>query len=337
MKHAFFGRALPAFAIFAASLASVPASAGIYSSMVVFGDSLSDSGNAAAAHFIDPAQMITGNTYIPGAAYASGTFSNGAVWASDAALALGVPLQPSLLSGTNFAFGGATTGGPGPIPSLIQQANTYLALTGNVASPNALYVVEGGGNDARAALSAIQGGANAGATVMATVASFIANVGNIVGALKAAGAQHIVVWDTPNLGLAPAVAAGGTAGAAFATSLAQLMNAALAAQFQLTGNAGVSIFDIFGLGTSIGANPGAFGLTNVTDACGAPSNACNPATAEYWDGIHPTAAAHLLIADAFVAVASVPEPSTWAMLILGFAGIGLVAHRRASKRTPLAA
>jgi outer membrane lipase/esterase len=170
---------------------------------------------------------------------------------------------------------------------------------------------------------------------MSTVAAFVANVGNIVGALKTAGAQHIVVWDTPNLGLAPAVAEGGPDTATFATSLAQLMNAALAAQ--LTGDASVSIFDIFGLGTSIGANPGAFGLTNVTDACGAPSNGCDPATAEYWDGIHPTAAAHLLIADAFVAVATVPEPSTWAMLILGFAGIGWVAYRRASKLASLAA
>ena len=28
---------------------------------------------------------------------------------------------------------------------------------------------------------------------------------------------------------------------------------------------------------------------------------------------------------------SVPEPSTWAMMILGFAGIGFVAYRRKSK------
>jgi outer membrane lipase/esterase len=332
MKYAFFGRALPAFAIVAISLASVPAWAGIYSSMVVFGDSLSDSGNDALLGAINPAQVITGNSYVPGAAYASGTFSNGPVWASDAASALGVPLLPSVLGGTNFAFGGATTGGAGAIPNLIQQANIYLGSTGNVASPNALYVVEGGGNDARAALAAIQGGANAGATVMSTVASFVANVGNIVGALQSAGAQHIIVWDTPNLGLAPALLAAPPGTAAFATSLAQLMNAALTAQ--LLGDPGVSIFDIFGLGTSIGANPGAFGLTNVTDACGAPSNGCNPATAEYWDGIHPTAAAHLLIADAFVAVATVPELSTWAMLILGFCGIGLVAHRR--KRSGIA-
>jgi hypothetical protein len=32
------------------------------------------------------------------------------------------------------------------------------------------------------------------------------------------------------------------------------------------------------------------------------------------------------------AVAAVPEPSTWAMMILGFAGVGFMAHRRNGKR-----
>lgn len=39
-----------------------------------------------------------------------------------------------------------------------------------------------------------------------------------------------------------------------------------------------------------------------------------------------------LAAEAFVQIGSgVPEPSTWAMLILGFAGIGFMAYRRKSK------
>ena len=36
-------------------------------------------------------------------------------------------------------------------------------------------------------------------------------------------------------------------------------------------------------------------------------------------------------------VAAVPEPATWAMMILGFAGVGLVAYRRKSKSAPMAA
>jgi outer membrane lipase/esterase len=332
MKYAFFSKALPGFTIAAVALASLPAGASPYTSMVVFGDSLSDSGNDALVLGTAP-QTIGGNTYIPNHPYGPGTFSNGPVWASDVASALGVALQPSLAGGTNFAFGGATTGTPGPGPggfpySLVVQANQYLALTGGVASPNALYVVEGGGNDARAALTAIQGGANIPLTIQATATSFAANIATIVNELKADGAQHIIVWDTPNLGLAPAVAAGGAGASTLGSTLATDMNLALAAL--LGSDVGVSIFDIYGLGTSIAANPAAFNLVNITDACGAPSNACDVTTAAYWDGIHPTAVAHKVIADAFLAEA-VPEPSTWAMLLLGFAGLGFMAYRRTSK------
>jgi hypothetical protein len=34
---------------------------------------------------------------------------------------------------------------------------------------------------------------------------------------------------------------------------------------------------------------------------------------------------------------AVPEPSTWAMIILGFVGLGFVAHRRKSKPALMAA
>jgi hypothetical protein len=39
----------------------------------------------------------------------------------------------------------------------------------------------------------------------------------------------------------------------------------------------------------------------------------------------------------FVGVGSVPEPSTWAMMILGFAGVGFMAYRRKSKPALMAA
>lgn len=43
------------------------------------------------------------------------------------------------------------------------------------------------------------------------------------------------------------------------------------------------------------------------------------------------------LATGSVLVAGVPEPSTWAMLLLGFAGVGFVAYRRKSKLILLAA
>src|ERR1700682_4959115 len=109
MKHAFFGRALPAFALAAVALASVPAAASPYTSLVVFGDSLSDNGNNLDV-IGNPGQTIIGNSYVPTYPYASGTYSNGSVWASDVAAMLGVTLQPSRLGGTDYAYGGATTG-----------------------------------------------------------------------------------------------------------------------------------------------------------------------------------------------------------------------------------
>jgi outer membrane lipase/esterase len=298
-----------------------PAAASPYTSMVVFGDSLSDSGNGALVVGAT-APAITGNSYIPSRPYLPfADFSNGKVWASDVASALGVPLQPSFLGGTNFAVGGATTGGP--FPSLVAQAALYLASS--PASATALYVIEGGGNDARAALGAIAGGADIAMTLQNTSLSFAANIASIVTSLKVSGAQHIIVWDTPNIELAPAVAA--TGAASLGSLLATDMNLALAAA--LAPDPGVSIFDIYGLGTSIAANPSAFGLSNVTDACGAIEGA-DCSKYEYWDGIHPTAAGHMLIADAFIAQA-VPELSTWAMLVVGFAGVGFMAYRRKSE------
>jgi outer membrane lipase/esterase len=327
MKYAFFSRLLPLVAVTAFSLVTLPASASLYDSLVVFGDSLSDNGNNTIAIGSNPGQTITGNTYVPSQTYGSGVYSNGPVWASDAAAKLGLTLKPSLSvgGGTDYAFGGATTGpaGNGFPFSLLTQAGQYLAT--NTVSANALYVIAGGGNDARAALGAIAAcsGVCLGPTVAATASQYAANVGAIVNALQAGGAQHIIVWNTPNLGLAPAVAAAGASG--LGTFLANSMNAALAAQ--LAGESGVSTFDIFGLGTAIALNPGAYGFANVTDACGAVVGA-NCDTYAYWDGIHPTAAAHEVIADAFLVVAGVPEPSTWILMFVGFACVGFMAYRR---------
>ncbi len=323
-------RAVVALPFALAALAAVPAHAGPFSSLVVFGDSLSDNGNNFAANLFNPGQVVTGNDYVPSFTYASHVYSNGPVWASDFAARIGVSLTPSAAGGTDYAYGGATTGpNPSAFPfSLLTQTSAYLSATSNVASPDALYVVAGGGNNARAAIDAIKHGADAGTTVATTAVSFAAEIGSIVDSLQAAGAKHIIVWDTPNLGTAPAVVAGG--GAALGSFLASSMNAALAAR--LTGEAGVSTFDIFGLGTTFAANPGAFGFTNATDACGAVANAdCSKYI--YWDGIHPTEAGHEAIADAMYAFAvPVPEPETWALLMSGLAAVGWM-----SKRKPKAA
>ena len=84
----------------------------------MFGDSLSDSGNNAAAFGVAAGQLISGNAYIPQLPYASGTYSNGPVWATQFAGMLGRSAIPSVipeLGGTDYAFGGAATDG-GQVP-----------------------------------------------------------------------------------------------------------------------------------------------------------------------------------------------------------------------------
>ena len=138
-------RLVPALALVVAALAAVPASAGPYDTFVVFGDSLSDNGNNAAAGLFDPLQVITGNTYIPSNTYAPHTYSNGPVWASDFAAMIGLPLGPSLAGGTDFAFGGATTGtagsGPGTSPIAYQDDLSSLRPVEHV-KPGGLQVAE---------------------------------------------------------------------------------------------------------------------------------------------------------------------------------------------------
>src|SRR6266852_4253287 len=92
------------------------ASAG-YSSLFIFGDSLSDSGNNAVilAPNVTPVP-ISGNSFIPTFPYASGHYTNGQVWAQTFASAFGLSANPSVLGGTDYAFGGATTGPLSPVP-----------------------------------------------------------------------------------------------------------------------------------------------------------------------------------------------------------------------------
>jgi len=329
-RHAFVHSLAAIF--FAAATTTASAQ---FSQIVFFGDSLTDPGNLALVIGSDPAQIITGNSYIPSQPYASGQFTNGDVWARTFASALGLPLsgQPALLGGGNDAFGGArvATDGTGLPPSLLAQEGMFLQSVGNVAPADALFVVAGGGNDARDALVAAAMSPTPGATIRAAASAYAQSIGTIVDQLQAAGAQHIVVWDVPDLGLAPAVTDLGAGATFLGSRVSRVMNRFLSRQ--LDGEAGVSIFDVFGLQNDIVADPASFGLINVTDACGAPSEQCDPATALYWDGIHPTAAGHALLAQAMLV--AVPEPSELVLLLSGL--VFVAAWQRRSRRGARAA
>ena len=258
-----------------------------YTGLYSFGDSLSDTGNVSVA---------TGGTS-PAFPYFDGNFSNGPVWADLLGPMLGLASPTaSLTGGTNYAWGGARTSVDGvPIPPSTQsQVNTYLTDAGGIADPNALYTIWTGGND----INAVAGGApfgdiEAGGLAVASMASD----------LLFAGAQNILVINVPNLGLTPS-ADGNEAGAEF---LSVLFNDYVAAGLDALGSSNVTLLDSFSLLEAIAADPASYGLSNVDDNCLTTTGGLACDDYLFWDGLHPTAAGHQLIADAaFAAVVPVP-------------------------------
>src|ERR1019366_2363840 len=137
-------------AVFTAFLCAGVAQAGLFTQFVVFGDSLSDNGNA---------YIGTGGAIPAPPLYTVGRFTDGpdttpagmpgGLWHEVLAGLLGEPVAtPFFAGGANYAVGGAKVLPGDPIiPSLAQQVGLNLAASGGLADPNALYVFWGGAND----------------------------------------------------------------------------------------------------------------------------------------------------------------------------------------------
>jgi phospholipase/lecithinase/hemolysin len=284
--------------------------------LVVFGDSLSDSGNGFALQQANATPLDFGlnSVLIPQAAYAIGGhhLTNGATWIEQLAarFRVGSSTLPAFASTSpaamNFAIATARAREDGTNPSLAFQIGAFLQKTRGVAPPGALYVIQIGGNDIRDAL-ALASADPIGAA--ATLQSAAGAIGAGIARLHAAGARHFLVWNIASPGLTPAVRLleaqqpGAFDTAVFAAALFNgfYLPGALGAASALPGIV-LRRFDADGLLSSIFLFPGLFGLTNVTDACVTPGVApfmCRaPDRYLFWDGIHPTTAAHALIARA---------------------------------------
>lgn len=259
------------------ALTAFSASAAIptYNALYVFGDSYCDVGNISIA---------TSGT-LPGPLYYNGRFSNGPLWVDHVAGFLHVPLTPSLAGGTDFAFGGALVTAPkvtpqGVIPSVPQQVALYLASVKGVADANALYIVEGGGNDilnSTVSNPDILGG------------EIALGIAESVFALRKAGARHIIVPDLLDVGLLPAAAGNAT----FASQASTAANRWL--ELLLFGSA--TRLDIFSLMNAVVADPTHFGFTNLTTPCLIGTSVCaDPDHTFFWDVEHPTEFGHSFFA-----------------------------------------
>lgn len=302
------GRWLRAAALALAASLPLSAQAMPYSALYVFGDSLSDNGNAYAA---------TGHA-VPGSPdYYQGRFTNGEVAAELLARQMGVTSH-------NFAYGGAQTGSGNVIPGLPGLATEVGAYLGSAPSApsDALFFVWAGANDFIFGLPADP------------AAAINASVGNIANAIAqlaiGAGAQHFFVPSLPNVGRTPLVAGMGP-DAQFGAALFSLaFNQALAVALDsLESSLGIDIigFDTFGYIEQVANDPALYGLSDVVGRCFSGTVlsagvACgDPGGYLFWDDVHPTATVHALLARAMAVQLEVPEPAALALFLIGLAGL----------------
>ncbi|QKS31762.1 MAG: SGNH/GDSL hydrolase family protein [Candidatus Accumulibacter similis] len=302
MLHKLRQRFATSLLAFGALLGSAQAS--MYSDLVFFGDSLSDTGNvlSLSTAFSPPP--------FPSFPAAPGRFSNGPVWTETLAQGLGFAgsAAPSNLlfagpaigvipigapGGQNFSFGdartdlggsaGATTGLTGQL--IAWNGSVFNPATGltRAANPGALYVVLAGANDLRDARTANPGATPGDDAARKAAAQATAqNISNAIGLLAQAGARHFLVSSLPDLGLTPEAARLGNEAAS--TDVTLQFNAALAADVaaldafflaQVGIDLDIRTLDFFGLSNAIhhdavGNGGGVYGITNVTQPCIGP-------------------------------------------------------------------
>ena len=178
--------------LFATYLCAGCAQAALFTQFVVFGDSLSDNGNA---------YIGTGGATPAPPLYTVGRFTDGpdtvpagtpgGLWHEVLAGLIGEPVAtPFLAGGSNYAVGGAKIlPGDPVIPSLAQQVGLALAASGGHADPNALYVFWGGANDL---YGAVETPGATPADVAATETAMVNSLVSDIAVLDAAGARNFL-------------------------------------------------------------------------------------------------------------------------------------------------
>jgi phospholipase/lecithinase/hemolysin len=321
-----------------------------FTNLVVFGDSLSDPGNASA--------LSSG--VFPGTP--NGRVSNGPVAAEYLAASFGattvkgwaLPVDGAVPAGANnFAVVGARTIGSGNYrvqlndPPGLGAAFPALAETGvskqieryNPAGFNpdtTLHLLWSAPNDFFAGFD-VQNKLGIPVDFPALAQDIVLSLGDHIGSLVAKGAKHILVPNMPDLGLTPEALAAGPSFAGSATFLTDQFNLGL--DF-LLGQAGAQLaplgvtlykFDTADLFRDVVADPAAFGFSNVTEQCvlSDAALASNCAGYFFFNGVHPTTFAHETLAAGFLA--AVPEPETYALFALGLVAVGWAARRRTAQ------
>ena len=292
------------FCLFLALFSSLsPAMAGKpCSSVVVFGDSLSDPGNA---WILTHEQSKPPYEIIPSAPYAIGGhhFSNGQTWIEQLAKRIGAQARPAFQfsGGTNYAVGGARAALAGST-DLTAQVSLALDMSAGASNPKALYVVAIGGNDVRDAIEAFATD-QSGATSSYLLNNALTSVYQNISRLAQSGAHHFLVSTSPDLGLIPAVRVQGAQAQYLANLMSAQYNQGLAQTIELLKmqyGLDIKVLDLYELIDKLVAAPAQYNLKVVDSSClrfgVVEHSVCShPNDYLFWDGIHPTRTGHEVI------------------------------------------
>ncbi|HBY42678.1 MULTISPECIES: autotransporter domain-containing protein [unclassified Brevundimonas] len=287
MSRLLRGAALAALSLAAVSAAGA-ASAQSYNRLVVFGDSLSDNGNL---------YLATGGTTPTSPPYGAGRFSNGPVFTERLGFTAANFMGP-VTGSINYAFGGARTDSQTAPLGMRLQLGQYLQRGGKFGAGDLVSVL-GGANNIFQGLPAAGASPNPTGSIAPVAQSAAADINFIVNGIAEAGAGTVLVTNLPKLSLTPQFR--GTPAAPLADYAVTTFNGALLTGLNTTAAArpgtNIILMDLFKVGDVISANPSAFGVSNVTQACFNGVTLCsNPDDYFYFDGVHPTAKGHAVIA-----------------------------------------
>ena len=298
-----------------------------FNSVVVFGDSLSDSGNIAQSY--TPIARSYGFEIPAGTSF---TTNPDPVWAEIVAQTFGASGTNSLAGGANYAWGGACVNPNGPceessVPGTEQQINQHLS--GGSADPETLYMIWGGVND----ISAVAGGnpsdpQSALDGVLEAAGAYVDQIRD----LQDAGARYVVVLNLPDAGKTINAQRAGAVNPGVPAALSALTRAynealdtGISSQEQ-----GIVPVNIFALMDEIIEDPGNYGFTNADGiACTPGSNplrpngglesiVCGPTDSGYLsppdtdenylfaDGSHPSGAVHAAVASTVISTLTAP-------------------------------
>lgn len=314
-------RHFPCCALFVFSIGLAGSAWGqTFSNVVVFGDSLSDSGNIGRLLNLPRGSSFTTNP--------------DPVVAEVIAQAFDATLVNSLAGGSNYAWGGAcmnpdTPCGAAEVPTVTEQIDQYLsARPDSLAEPDALYSVWGGANDIGDSLTHFLTTNPPMAqrlTSQAVLAAATVNVEQLR-RLQDAGARHILAFNTLDSSSSPFAAGLPEAVRVTLSGLAGAYNDAFEAGMRARED-GIIPINVYRLAGEVFETPRVYGFTDVTGtACGEPdapspvSVLCGPAGSDYTvidksdagrnylfaDRSHPSGAAHGLIGSMVVSTLAAP-------------------------------